>query len=58
MTYALAIPLVGQWPLDAFRVGYAGLAKVGNGFDGSCTDTKGDRAMVPRMWVKCTPLQS
>ena len=45
MTYALAIPLVGQWPLGVSRVGYASLAKVGNGFDGNRTDT-----MVIVLW--------
>ena len=58
MTYALAIPLVGQWPLDAFRVGYAGLAKVGNSFDGIRTDTTVIVLLYPTCGESVQPLQS
>ena len=58
MTYALDIPLVGQWPLGASRVGYAGLAKVGNSFDGIRTDTTVIVLRYPTCGESVQPLQS
>ena len=57
MTYALAIPLVGQWPLGVSRVGYAGLAKVGNGFDEIRTDTTVIVLRYPTCGKSVQPLQ-